>query len=286
MNNNKLYIIENFIEIQEMKWIDNMLNLVVDKIYNWDIEKNNEFKSLKRKIWAAYEIMKDQFSETFRDDWERYFEHLREVTNLVLEFIPNPNSEKVLIALLHDSIEDTDIDYHVVKVLFWSKIAIAVEWLSKKDSNLYLDENEKNEFNELKRNNELSSDRYLELKNIWKERRNSDYFSHLESFESMKQYVIQLVNNDNLNLSDTETEEITINIIDVKLADRIHNLSTQWDENNIDKVRRKIDETKKYFLNIAEEVNIKAYNRIKSLLLILELKLENFSWRVDIIIEK
>ncbi|MEA3387104.1 MAG: hypothetical protein U9Q66_01630 [Patescibacteria group bacterium] len=101
----------------------------------------------------------------------------------------------------------------------------------------------------------------------------------------MKSHVLELVSSNNIKISEEEISQITQNIIDVKLADRIHNLSTQWDENNTDKVIRKLNETKDFFLDIAEETNIEAYTKIKSLLLNLELKLENYNKRVDDILD-
>lgn len=292
MEGKDLYSVQNFVDVQKMneqeqKWIDKMTNLVIDNIYNWNIEDNEEFRETYRNIWTAYNLMKQKFSEVIRDDWERYFEHLRAVTNIILEFIPEPNKEKVLIALLHDSIEDTNIDFHTLDILFWSKIAIAVVWLSKKDWVLYVSEKEilenyqnSNDFYKL-----VESDEEEILKSIWKERRNEEYFGHLELFDSMLNYVKTIIEEENIEwLTENEIIDITKNIIDVKLADRIHNLSTQWDENNLDKVKRKIDETKDYFLDIAKETNPIAYEKLKTLILDLEIKLANFSTKIDEII--
>jgi (p)ppGpp synthase/HD superfamily hydrolase len=65
-----------------------------------------------------------------------------------------------------------------------------------------------------------------------------------------------------------------MNALDVKFADRIHNLSTQWDPNNLEQVRKKITETKNFFLGIAQETNKEAYEQIKRLILTLELRLQ------------
>lgn len=283
MTNKSLYTVENFMDASEMnalekKWIDKMSDLIVSEVFNWNIENNEEFKKVYRNISSGYHLMKQKFCEVARDDWERYFEHLRAVANIVLE-LPYPNTDKVLIALLHDSIEDTNIDFHTLKILYWVEIAIAVECLSKKDAMTYLNSEEYTEWKD------YSHVEFKKLKELWKERRNKEYFWHLQNFESMKKYVLELAVKDNSNLSDEELNVITQNIIDVKLADRIHNLSTQWDENNTDKVIRKVNETKDYFLGIAEETNTDAYNKIKSLLLDLELKLQNFSKRVTDILE-
>jgi (p)ppGpp synthase/HD superfamily hydrolase len=80
-----------------------------------------------------------------------------------------------------------------------------------------------------------------------------------------------------LILSEKELIEITNNTLDVKFADRIHNLSTQWDPNDLETVRRKIEETKKYFLSIAKEISKEAFEKLKNEILILEIKLNNTS---------
>jgi (p)ppGpp synthase/HD superfamily hydrolase len=96
----------------------------------------------------------------------------------------------------------------------------------------------------------------------------------------MKNHVIKLALEKRLDLDEKEIDELVVNVFDIKFADRIHNLSTQWDESNTEKVRRKIDETKEYFLNIAYEINPEAYKKLKTLILELELKLAKFSSQV------
>jgi predicted small metal-binding protein len=103
--------------------------------------------------------------------------------------------------------------------------------------------------------------------------RNEEYFEHLSSYENMKDYIEELSWEHDFSFSSSELQEILQNIFDVKFADRIHNLSTQWDENNLEKVERKVEETRKYFLDIASKVNPEAYKKLKSLILELEIKL-------------
>lgn len=267
----------------DQKGIEKMTNIVLKNIYDNNPE-NIKFKVAVNRITGMYYVLKDIFFEKYRDDWERYFEHLREVALLVLE-MENPTLDKVLIALAHDVIEDFKIKYSTLEDFYWKKVAISVLALSKKDFSLYLNEEEKEEFTKLEDNNDVLSDKYLRLKAIWKERRNEEYFGHLKSFESMKEYIIELSVAYNLDFTDEEIDEVTKYVIDVKLADKIHNLSTQWDENNIEKVEKNIWITKKYFYDISKEVNIKAHNKIKSLVLKLELQLEWFKERTLSIIE-
>ncbi|USN58518.1 MAG: hypothetical protein H6767_09895 [Candidatus Peribacteria bacterium] len=53
-----------------------------------------------------------------RESGERYFEHLREVTLISLRKGMTKDFDEVLISLLHDIIEDTDISYNTLKELF------------------------------------------------------------------------------------------------------------------------------------------------------------------------
>jgi hypothetical protein len=93
----------------------------------------------------------------------------------------------------------------------------------------------------------------------YKNERNNDYFFHMQSFDSMFGHVKSIALKNRINLSEEELKEITKNTLDVKFADRIHNLKTQWNPDNIKKVLRKIKETKKYILPIAKETNPEAY---------------------------
>jgi hypothetical protein len=65
-----------------------------------------------------------------------------------------------------------------------------------------------------------------------------------------------------------------MNTLDVKFADRIHNIFTQWNSNDLEKVRKKMIKTNKFFLTITQETNTKAYKQIKRLILALELRLQ------------
>gem|GEM_PF-2537286 len=78
-------------------------------------------------------------------------------------------------------------------------------------------------------------------------------------------------------LTEEEIAEIAKNALYVKFADRIHNLSTQWDPNNIQQVIKKVNETKQYFLNIAKAINKDAYDAIQTLILQLEIRLARIS---------
>lgn len=79
--------------------------------------------------------------------------------------------------------------------------------------------------------------------------------------------------------------EITKNALDVKFADRIHGLTTQWDPNDLEQVKKKVNETKEYFLKIAHETNMEAYNKLQSLILTLEIRLNGTQEKVGKVLE-
>jgi guanosine-3',5'-bis(diphosphate) 3'-pyrophosphohydrolase len=74
--------------------------------------------------------MKKKFRKINRSSGERYFEHLRAVVNNILE-LPNPNTEKILIAIAHDAIEDTNKTYEGLTEDYGYEIALSVQAISK-----------------------------------------------------------------------------------------------------------------------------------------------------------
>ena len=204
---------------------------IIEKVYHNDMtpENQEEFRVFNHTFCGVYSNMKKYFDKIYRSTWERYFEHLREVTNNVLD-LPNPSLEKVLIALMHDALED-----------------IKEEWED-----------------ETKENEEKA-----------KALRNEDYFRHMTSFEDMKQHILKLAEKRGIEISDEECIQVTQNALDVKFADRIHNLSTQWNPKDIPTVQRKLEETKTYFLPIAQETNPEAYKKLNTLVLELEIRIHN-----------
>ena len=233
---------------EDKKWIDKLTDKLKYMFFAW--EDTNALKKLVARIDSIYKFMKEKFYDDVRDDGTRYFEHLREVANIVLT-LPNPSIRKVEMALWHDGMEDKNISFDTIKDHSWLEVAIAVETLSKKPWQDYADNKEK-----------------------WKKLRNEEYFGHLKSFEAMKKYVQEICKKRDIELSEEEINKLVQDIFDVKFADRIHNLSTQWDPNNIEKVKRKVKETEEYFLEIAKEISNEAYNQINTHLSDLKAKLK------------
>lgn len=215
------------------KYYDEIINrLWLDKHDLWTRRQMLKFNT-------AYHLIKQVFSwqerEWIDDFWksERSFEHLRWTMEIVLRELPNPNINKIIIALLHDAVEDIPwITFEMLENVFWKEIADWVKELTKKDWKEFLNKEEllelkelekwisKDEIKILRKNNK----EYIKLIKKWKERRNEDYFWNLKNLEEDKLYV--------------------------KFADRIHNLRTlKWMP--MTKIVKKIIETEKYFLDVA-----------------------------------
>lgn len=82
------------------------------------------------KIQWAYRFAKTAHAEQSRDDGERYFEHVRRVALLLIEF-GYLEFEIVILALLHDVLEDTYTALSMLEQLFGPTIARAVLTVSK-----------------------------------------------------------------------------------------------------------------------------------------------------------
>ncbi len=205
------------------------------------------------KFNTAYHLIKQVFSwrerEWIDDEWnsERSFEHHKGTMEIILRELPNPNINKIIISLLHDVVEDISwVTYEMLKELFSPEIADWVMELTKKDWRGFLSIEELKEveiIEQWKDDEELkieenTNKRYKELIDIWKDRRNEIYFWNLENLKE--------------------------DILYVKFADRIHNLRTlKWMP--ITKIVKKINETEKYFLDVAlnekkKNVECKAYD--------------------------
>jgi len=192
----------------------------------------SDVKTIMLQFNNAYHMMKDVFHMKKREskdeetgEFIRYFDHLKETMEIILYELPFPNMDKILTALLHDVREDIPgIRYKTLEVLFGKNVADGVEELSKKDWRKYFTEDEKKKFINLNLKVDIDKKTYKEMKIIAKKRRTKDYFWHLHKLDE--------------------------DDLDVKFADRIHNLRT-LDHCDIGKIVKKIIETEKYFMDLA-----------------------------------
>lgn len=263
---------------QNLRSIEKYYDEIIRTVYckEWSSQINQEIKDEMYLFEQAYSLMKVEFKNEKRESGERYFEHLKGVMEITMRELPNPNLSKILIALLHDVQEDIPEYADVVRKIYGNYIADGVNILSKKDWKLYLSESEKELcwpfletqqklFDEvtktiiekypdksftapskikksdlIKAMNKEQLEYYTKIQEnikpfetIAKERRNKDYFGHLE--------------------------DLNDDYLDVKFADRIHNLrDMSWLTK--EKTLRKIAETEKYFLEVAKKRNPTAYN--------------------------
>lgn len=83
-------------------------------------------------IQQAYNDAKDAFRGINREDGDRYFEHIRFVTLIVIDYLRVKNHEVVIAALLHDIVEDVDSwDIDRIRERFGSRAALLVDYLTK-----------------------------------------------------------------------------------------------------------------------------------------------------------
>ncbi len=99
-----------------------------------------------QSIERAYNIAKDAFREVYRDGGERYFEHLRAVTLILIDWLGIKDHEIIIAALLHDIVED--IPYWTierVRLEFGKRVALYVSWLTKQDAKEFASKEERDD---------------------------------------------------------------------------------------------------------------------------------------------
>lgn len=133
---------ESAVFLSKERKVEELRNLVYDKIFrekvdSWEISKKDVVGQM-RKLNLAYALVKLKFQWSKRKSWERYFEHLKEVTLIWLKEWLTKDFNEVLISMLHDIIEDTDISFQTLRELFWERIAIWVELISKNNLTNYI----------------------------------------------------------------------------------------------------------------------------------------------------
>lgn len=156
---------------------------------------SHQYKLIER----AYNINKDAFREEFRDEGIRYFEHLRAVALIQMDYLRIKDPVIIAAGLSHDLVEDRAewTEERVAKVL-GEQVAELVGWVTK-----------------------LPSEQFES-----KEQRNIIY--HEKLFYAPREAVL------------------------IKLPDRVHNLST-LESCSLEKQKRKVEETKLYYLPLAEK---------------------------------
>ncbi|MFH0878054.1 MAG: HD domain-containing protein, partial [Candidatus Omnitrophota bacterium] len=85
-----------------------------------------------RAIEKAYDYAKDAFRDIGRDNGGRYFEHLRAVALILIDYLRVENHILIIAALLHDIVEDIPSwTIERVRAEFGDEVALLVDYLSK-----------------------------------------------------------------------------------------------------------------------------------------------------------
>lgn len=108
----------------------------------WFIEKNITInKDEENKIRLVYAFADFIHHHQERKDGTKFFEHPKEVARILFEEELNfweITPKSIIVALLHDIIEDTDVEHYILEALFGKEIADSVQNVSKKHWSLYI----------------------------------------------------------------------------------------------------------------------------------------------------
>ena len=229
-------------------------------------DKNNILTHLAKDFWKKG-----------RNDGTPYINHLKNtLLGVVRQYNHHPTRIATIVALLHDSIEDTREKFEKIKEKYGEEIALCVEFLSKESIWKFIWRDIENwedgaleEHNLLRElfyklewrwveheyiilDEELTQEEreiYNRLKQRYKKIREEVYFSKFKARVVVKNTLRENAQKRNIELSDEKLEKLTDVIISVKLSDRSHNLATLTKNH-----RKKIEETIKHMRNLIIEV--------------------------------
>lgn len=162
-------------------------HMIEECIYNnsgWSEERIN--KSLQA-FTNAYELVKYKFQNIERNTGGRYFDHLVRVMESVIKNTKEPSIKKTLIAICHDLIEDTDIDFYTLKSILGTHVALGTLLISKEPIHVFLNSEDLEILRSIERTGILNlksipSDEFLQRKSY-----NPDSLSTIEK-EAFAQY--------------------------------------------------------------------------------------------------
>ncbi len=86
----------------------------------------------KEKIKQAFAYSKEKHEGQERDEGTPYYSHCIATAINLLEYTTSPTEDQVCIALLHDTLEDTNATYDELMAKFGNYVAEGVQLLSKK----------------------------------------------------------------------------------------------------------------------------------------------------------
>lgn len=89
-------------------------------------------------IEKAYDAAKDAFRDQKRDDGRRYFEHLRAVAIILIDYLRVRDHILIIVALLHDIVEDKPSwPIERVRLEFGDEVALLLDYCSKPSGKEY-----------------------------------------------------------------------------------------------------------------------------------------------------
>lgn len=262
------------------KEIGHMWEMICEKLPHKSIhfETGTKKQQYKEVFYAIYTKVKNLFSSQNRSDGTPYFYHLLETVFILIEesSIENLDPETLFVGLLHDIIEDTDNYYDSLWRNInpkWKELAFWVHLISKPHFHTHIENEEENNtykncISSINSENidlswkiidESAEDpevvkQYNNFRRKYKPIRNKSHFEKYKDLETFINYAKSEAGFFGLKYSEEWMKKICIRSINVKLADRLHNLRTLWHMSDY-KIIRKTQETRTYLLNIADEVN-------------------------------
>ena len=251
-------------ELEDIEWINNEEEL---KKYLIDLnikKKTWELEKLKRPIWRLT-INKDELEDI---EWINNEEELKKyLIDLNIKREMEELEKLKWLTNFDDFIEFIEIERSWVlnsKGLVCDKIK----------TKYYIEENitDVDEKISIMHDYEITdyereyTERYYKLSKKYKQKRNDEYLEHLESGEALKKYAIELAEEKWLNFYEEEIDIIVNNVMKIKIADRLHNLSdiaVAW-KNQPERINAKLMETEAYLLSLALELGKHIHDYIKS----------------------
>ncbi len=246
-----------------------------------------ETRALLRSIYYKVERL---FIKKFRTSGEPYFHHLLQTAFIRLEESYNdlesgniPDIIDIFYCLLHDIVEDTDMNFIWLNQAFGKEIAFGTHLISKHPFQTYIGEWKRDKSSKESDNDmyiRIMGDMKLDDDNIgidehiineeglnpqdvedykylrakYRVIRSVKHFEKYLTFDTFFAYAKSEAKDLPITLPDDEIREICHRIIQVKLCDRLHNLRTMSHMDS-ETIKRKIWETEKYLLPIALETN-------------------------------
>ncbi len=210
-----------------------------------------DLESILKEFWISEknknQILSDLkigFFGVKRKDGSHYIEHLIATVQNLKKYSPRPLQENdILIALLHDSIEDTDESFESLVHKYNLEIALWVHILSKKSFQSY----HRDDFKKIQKAGKKETWKTIsswsrlktfphlseELKNIWRryeetiqKKRDSEYFERFTSKQKLSKYIKHEASKNNVSFEKESLSDFVEKIAIIKLSDRLHNVST------------------------------------------------------------